>query len=772
MYYPASPDVRVPRTFVEIVQGRASDSPDRCACSFVWEDGSETTFTYGELDRRARSIAATLRQLARAGERALLIYPPGLDFIAGFFGCMYAGIVAVPATYPKPRRPMPRLSAIAGDCEATVALTTERTLATLDFARAGREVQALRWIPTDHLCKPSQNGWGLAEIGVDDLAFLQYTSGSTSDPKGVMVSHGNLMHNLEMIRQGFRIEQVCPDLANGTGVFWLPAYHDMGLIGGILEPLYLGGRTVLMSPASFLQRPIRWLSAIQDYQAVISGAPNFAYELCVRKTTPEERASLDLSSWQLAFCGAEPIRAETLELFAEAFAPCGFRRTAYYPCYGMAEATLMVAGGDGPGHPVVNTVDRSALAEHKVVRASENNGARAQKLVGCGKALLDQEIVIADVEHATRCLPGQVGEIWVKGPNVARGYWNRPDENEKTFGAYLTDTGEGPFLRTGDLGFVSEGQLYVTGRVKDMIIIRGRNLYPQDIELTVENAHDALRHSAGAAFSVEVDGQERLATIHEVDRQYRNPDFQEMIRSIRRAVAEEHELDVYAVVLIGQASLPRTTSGKVQRNLCRQRFSTGELKVLAQWTGNGDLHKQKINNKRPAEKPASRVTSTRVGPNGGAGFARGSNGNGRPKKIKLEDRPLSADEIERLAERIEARLLDWLAEHTPVPDEEVDRDKPFAEYGLDSLAAVELSCQLEEWLKVQIAPVVAWNYPTPATLALYLAREAAGATSDSVEEPETVPQQVTDDFERLLSEVESLSESEAEAALARERHAE
>ena len=771
MYYPASPDVRVPRTFVELVQRRACDNPDRCAYSFVREDASETTLTFGELDRRARSIAATLQQLAEAGERALLIYPPGLDFISGFFGCLYAGIVAVPATYPKPRRPMPRLSAIAGDCEATIALTTERTLATLDFARAGRELQALRWIPTDHLCKPTPNGWRCPEIGVDDLAFLQYTSGSTSDPKGVMVSHGNLLHNLEMIRQGFRLEQVCPDPANGTGVFWLPAYHDMGLIGGILEPLYVGGRSVLMSPASFLQRPLRWLRAIQDYGAVVSGAPNFAYELCVRKTTPEERAPLDLSSWQLAFCGAEPIRAETLDLFAEAFAPCGFRPTAYYPCYGMAEATLLVAGGEGPGRPVVSTVERSALAEHKVVRASENNGSQTQKLVGCGKALLNQQIVIAHVEHDTRCPPGRVGEIWIKGPNVARGYWNRPDENQQTFGAHLADTGEGPFLRTGDLGFVSEGQLYVTGRVKDIIIIRGRNLYPQDIELTVENAHRALRHSAGAAFSVEIDGHERLATIQEVDRQHRDPDLQDVIRSIRRAVAEEHELDVYAVVLIGQASLPRTTSGKVQRNLCRQRFSTGGLKVLAQWISNGDLQKQKMNNKRPAGRPAG-PAATHDGAHDGARSGRPSSGNGRPKKLKLEDGPLSADEIERLAERIEARLLDWLGEHTPVPAEEVDRDKPFAEYGLDSLAAVELSCQLEDWLKVQIAPVVAWNYPTPAKLALYLAGEAGGATSDSVEGPETVPGQATDDFERLLAEVESLSESEAEAALARERHAE
>jgi len=670
----------------------------------------------------------------------LLIYPPGLDFVTAFLGCIYAGVLAVPATYPKHRRPMPRLKAIAEDCKATVALTTSKTLAMLDLSCNGGQLQQLRWIATDEVPEDAASCWRAAEAGDDDLAFLQYTSGSTSEPKGVMVSHGNLLHNLEMIRQGFQIELIAAEDPPRVGVFWLPAYHDMGLIGGILEAIYVGEHSVLISPGSFLQRPLRWLKAISDYKAQVSGGPNFGYDICVRKTTPRQRAELDLSSWQVAFCGAEPIRAETLDRFAEAFAPAGFSPKAFYPCYGLAEATLLAAGGSGPAHPVVKKVQRTALARHRVVGANGEDDGQVQELVGCGQALLEQEIVIADPKTAKPVEADRVGEIWISGPNVAKGYWNRPDENKRVFRARLAGSDKQPYLRTGDLGFISDGNLYVTGRVKDVIIIRGRNHYPQDIELTAENSHPALLPHAGAAFTIELQRQDRLVIIHEIDRHHRHDDFQEIIRSIRRSVAEEHELDVHAVTLIRQASLPRTTSGKPQRSLCREEFLEGGFRVMAEW----------IKENGAAKRSAA---------------GRQSHSSADTASITPENRPQSEEEIQRLAERIESWLLDWLVERAGVPADEIDRDKPFAEYGLDSLTAVELSQELEDWLNVRLTPVVAWNYPTPVAMSRYLAGEAGGGGPSGDGQGEEARLDNENQFEQLLAQIETLSDSEAEEAL-------
>ena len=548
---------------VEMLQLRAQSHGNQVAFNFLREDGVEQELTYQQLDVRAQAIAAVVQQNAEQGQRVLLVYPPGIDFVCGFFGCLYAGVLAVPATYPKPRRPMPRLTAIANDCDATVALTTAQTLETLDFDRIQPDLRSLCWIATDDVQDELSTRWEAPYIARDALAFLQYTSGSTSEPKGVMVSHANLLQNLEMIRQGFDIRQPSSCDEPYAAVFWLPAYHDMGLIGGILEPLFVGGRSVLMPPAAFLQRPIRWLDAVSKYRANISGAPNFAYELCVNKITPEQRETLDLSGWNLAFCGAEPIRAETLDRFAETFAPCGFRAEAFYPCYGLAEATLIASGGNGPARPFVKRVLRSALTDHRVVDANGHSDNQVQELVGCGRALADQEIIIADPSNGQVCGSQRVGEVWIKGPNVARGYWNRPEENDHTFGARLANSQNGSYLRTGDLGFMSDGHLFITGRVKDVIIIRGRNHYPQDIERTVQQSHPALQASAGAAFSIESGaGSENLVIIQEIDRKNRDADFDQIIRNIRRAVTVEHELEVHAVVLIRQASLPVTTSGK------------------------------------------------------------------------------------------------------------------------------------------------------------------------------------------------------------------
>jgi natural product biosynthesis luciferase-like monooxygenase protein len=563
-------------TLVDILHSRALYQPDKQAFTFLLDGETEqTSLTYRELDLQARAIATTLQDLGASGEQALLIYPPGLEFIAAFFGCLYAGVVAVPAYPPRRNQSLSRLQSIVADARATIALTTKTVLSNVErqFTQSPT-LQALHWLATDNIASDLAQAWLQPAISSDTLAFLQYTSGSTGTPKGVMVTHGNLLHNEQMIQQGMQSTKKTIVLG------WLPLFHDMGLIGNVLHPLYMGIPCILMSPVAFLQRPLRWLQAISRYKATTSGGPNFAYELCVSKITNEQRETLDLSSWDVAFNGAEPVRAETLERFATVFEPYGFRREAFYPCYGMAETTLLVSGGLKAALPVLTTVQGDALEQNQVVSASgDNDGVRT--LVGCGQTLLEQQIVIAHPDTLTRCQPTEVGEIWVWGNSVAQGYWNRPEETQTTFQAYLADTGEGPFLRTGDLGFLQEGELFVTGRLKDLIIIRGRNHYPQDIELTVEQSHPVLQVGCTAAFSVEVNGQERLVVACEVERtSRRNLDVDEVVGAIRKAVLEQHDLEVYGVLLLKTGTVPKTSSGKIQRHGCKAGFLAESLSVV------------------------------------------------------------------------------------------------------------------------------------------------------------------------------------------------
>jgi natural product biosynthesis luciferase-like monooxygenase protein len=564
-------------TLVDILHSKALYQPDKKAFTFL-RDGEteEINLTYLELDLQARAIATSLQNLGARGERALLIYPPGLEFIAAFFGCLYAGVVAVPAYPPRRNQSLSRLQSIVADAGATIALTTKTTLSNVErqFTQSPT-LQALHWLATDNISSDLAQAWLQPAISSDTLAFLQYTSGSTGTPKGVIVSHGNLLYNEQMLQRAFEHTE------KTIYVSWLPLFHDMGLIGNMLQSLYLGRPCILMSPVAFLQRPVRWLQAISRYKATTSGAPNFAYELCVSKITNEQRETLDLSSWDIAFNGAEPIRAETLERFATAFEPYGFRREAFYPCYGMAETTLIVSGGLKAALPVIKTVQGNTLEQNHVASASQENNA-ARTLVSCGQTLLEQQIVIAHLDTLTRCQPNEVGEIWVSGNNVAQGYWNRPEETETTFRAYLADTGEGPFLRTGDLGFLQDGELFVTGRLKDLIIIRGRNHYPQDIELTVEQSHPVVQQGCTAAFSVELNGQERLVVACEVERtSRRNLDVDEVVGAIRKAVSEQHDLEVYGVLLLKTGTIPKTSSGKIQRHACKAGFLAESLSVLS-----------------------------------------------------------------------------------------------------------------------------------------------------------------------------------------------
>ncbi len=570
-----------PSNLVDLLRHRAAHQPDDLAfCYLVDGEREELCWTYSELDRRARAIAGWLQSRGLQGERALLLYPAGLDFIAAFFGCVYAGVVAVPAYPPRKNRSLERIESIADDAEAKVTLTTQEVLDRVQGVLPDNpNLRSIDWAATDQFPAGMERDWHPPEVHGDTLAFLQYTSGSTGTPKGVMLSHANLMHNSALICYAFEHTR------SGVGVFWLPSYHDMGLIGGILQPMYYGRPNILMSPMSFLQRPLRWLQAITKYKGTVSGGPNFAYDLCLKRITPEERESLDLSSWTLAFNGAEPIRAETIAEFSRTFAPFGFHQDAFYPCYGLAEATLMVTGGMRTAPPVIRSVDAKSMENNQVVDTlAEEEGTRT--LIGCGAALLDQEVVIVDPDAMTRCPDRRIGEIWVAGPSVAQGYWRRADETANTFRAYLKDSGRGPYLRTGDLGFIHTGELFVTGRLKDLLIVHGRNHYPQDIEQTVEKAHPLLRPMASAAFTVDVGGRERLGIVAEIERGRNRSDEEiaEVFEAIKRTVSAEHEIPAEAIVLIKAGSIPKTSSGKIQRHACRRGFLRGDdLEIVSQW---------------------------------------------------------------------------------------------------------------------------------------------------------------------------------------------
>ncbi|MCP2728621.1 fatty acyl-AMP ligase [Limnofasciculus baicalensis] len=566
-------------TLIEILRDRAFQKSNQIAYTFLKNgETEEVSLSYQQLDLEARAIASHLQSLGATGERALLLYPPGLEFISAFLGCLYAGVVAVPAYPPRRNMNLLRLQAIAQDAEATFALTTTSVIGNIqDWLRENPNLGQLHWLATDSIDSDIAQSWHEPIVRSDTLALLQYTSGSTDTPKGVMVTHGNLLSN-------------CADLDLGWNhtpesiiVTWLPTFHDMGLIYGVIEPLYKGCSCYMMSPVSFLQKPVRWLQAISTYQATHSGAPNFAYDLSVDKITPEQKATLNLSSWRMALNGAEPVRADVLQRFAETFKPCGFDLTAFCPGYGLAEATLKVAAVRQQDIPVFLAVDGDALAQNRVVAAS-SDAPNVQTLVGCGRSEIDTEIAIVHPESLTQCQAAEVGEIWISGSGVAAGYWRQTEQTAQTFQAYLADTGAGPFLRTGDLGFLQDGELFVTGRLKDIIIIRGQNHYPQDIELTVQKSHPALRLNCGAAFTIEKKGEERLVVVQEVERTYlRRLNIKEVVGNIKEAVIDNHGLQVYTTVLIKPGSIPKTSSGKIQRHACRHRFLEGSLPVVEDW---------------------------------------------------------------------------------------------------------------------------------------------------------------------------------------------
>jgi len=700
-----------PTTLVDLLRQRAECQADDRAYTFLLDGESEEVhLTYRELDRQARAIGAWLESQDLKGQRALLLYPPGLDFIAAFFGCQYAGVVAVPAYPPRMNRAPSGIQAIAADAGATVALTTDAVLEWVGpMIDQTSDLKGLRWLSTDRTAHgPDQDyerQWQRPQITGDTLAFLQYTSGSTGTPKGVMLSHSNLLHNSALIAHAFEHTR------SACGVFWLPSYHDMGLVGGILQPLYVGRPNILMSPLAFVQKPFRWLQAISRYRGTTSGGPNFAFDLCVRKITPNERATLDLSSWTVAFSGAEPVRADTLERFAETFAPCGFRPEAFYPCYGLAEATLLVSGGYKTAPPIVRWFDSKSLEADRVVPIAAGEG-NARALVGCGQTMPDQQIVIADPSRLTRMPAGQVGEVWVSGPSVAQGYWQRTDETEQTLRAHLQDTGEGPFLRTGDLGFVHDGELFVTGRLKDLVIVRGENHYPQDIEATAARSHPAVRAGSGAVFTVEEGAEQKLVIILELERRQR-VEVAEVIGAIRRDVAREHDLVADAIALVRAGNIPKTSSGKIQRYACRDAFLDRSLEVVAEW------HRAASDGAVAPPSAPARVQAGLVSPSEDRRLAEAA-GHRRPTAARRPStsngsRAARAQTLEATAETVLGVIRSIGKDRTVG----LELDSSIVELGLDSLERMEIVVALEDHF--------GGRFPAQVIAEMYTCREVIDA---------------------------------------------
>ncbi|MBF6245647.1 SDR family NAD(P)-dependent oxidoreductase [Nocardia elegans] len=677
-------------TLVHLLLSRARARPDKVAFSYL-PDGESISeqYSYVELEARSESIATWLLREGAAGQRVLLLHDNPLHFIAGLFGCLYAGAIAVPAYSPIGRKQTARISKIVGDSGARYALTSAEPLEkTRDAIEAIDSAHGLRWCGTDTLPVGDNDWQRLGQVPQpDQLALIQYTSGSTSDPKGVVLTHRNFLHNLESIRSALGAPHCDDDI---LGVFWLPLHHDMGLVGAVLSTMYVAGTAELMSPASFVLRPIRWLQRISGKKQVITAAPNFAHELCVESTTAEERAALDLTGWRTALCGAEFVRSDTMDRFAAAFEASGFRRRALQPVYGLAEATLLVTGSATATGPVPKYLSRSALHERRIVEV-EAGEQGSTVMVGCGHPQEGTDLLIVDPDTGEPCPPGRVGEIWVASEAVAQGYWQRPSQSAQVFGAVaVLDDGSvtGPYLRTGDLGFVEAGELFVAGRLKDLIIVRGRNLYPDDVEATVQDTHPALLRGRGAAFAVDSGSGEQLVIVQEVARHVaEGTDLDAVSAEVAAAVTEEYEVTVQSVVLARTYSLPSTSSGKVQRFACREKFDSHGLKVVTDWHRPGT--------EPPGEADMSVDTGTH----------RSDSGTG-----------VSARQIEEW-------LIDHVAAELTVPRADVDPRRPFAYYGLDSVHAVKLAGALGGRLGEQLRPTIAYEYPSIAELAEHLATE-------------------------------------------------
>lgn len=648
-------------TLSEVLQARAAYTPDKTAYIFLKDgDDDEERITYRELDQAARRIAHHLTGSGSRGERALMLFPPGLEFVKALFGCFYAGIIAVPAYPPRKNRSLDRIKALVVDSGTSLVLSsTEIFQSTARSFSDPDELKQMKWLVVDDF---TNDGIIHFDHGTPprpgEVALLQYTSGSTGQPKGVMVTHRNIMRNAEFMRQIFRLH------SKSISVTWLPNFHDMGLIDGVIVPLYTGFPGIFIPPVAFIQKPVRWLKAISKYKGTHSGAPNFAFDLCVDKIPEMDRKELDLSSLDTLYSGAEPVRKMTIDRFSDGFKICGLNASIIMPCYGMAETTLIISGPVEERGTQYLCVSGEVLVQNKVKEVSDNE-PDARYLVGVGYPRLDTEVKIVNPETLISCTDDEVGEIWVSGSIVTAGYWNKKQETLNTFKAKIRgDSGPG-YFRTGDLGFFNQGELYITGRSKDLIILQGRNYYPQDIEFAAEASHPALRKNASAAFSIDVNEEEKLIIVAEVERSaIRDLDVEAVCDAIRQKVAEEIEQEVYGIQLLRTASILKTSSGKIQRKACREGFLNRSLQVVG----------ESINENS---------------------YTTLATGNEKPDFTSFQ-----------------AWLVAWIHIHLHIPLERIDQSKPISVYGLNSMKAVQLQQDVLTKFDVNIPPYIFFDKMT------------------------------------------------------------
>ncbi len=659
----------------------ADSQASQTAFHFLNErSGSITQMSFATLDQKSRAIAAGVQQ-AGIKARALLLFDRPTDFVSAFFGCLYAGVVPVPAYPPAPNPAhWQRLEDIAVDAGVDGLLSSTKLLPSIEAAMQRKpSFAAVRALAVDSLDENAASAWTAPTIAGDDLAFLQYTSGSTGSPKGVQVTHANLLANIATFGRDFGFH------GESRMVSWLPLFHDMGLIGCMLGPAMVGCQALLMSPASFIKNPARWLQSISDFGGTISGGPNFAYDLCTHKISEEQLAGLDLSTWEVAFNGAEPVRAATLSRFAKRFNPCGLRPGVLKPCYGLAEATLYVCGVDVDDRALVHSVSAKALAANQTM--APNDDADRLDLAASGRLNDDQRVLIVDPESLQTRGDGAVGEIWIQGSGVTAGYRNRPERNQRDFAAY-TAAGEGPYLRSGDLGFVHAGALFVTGRLKDLLIFNGRNLYPSDIEHTVERAARGLRPSCGAAFSVPDENSESLVILQEITpRQFDDSQADAVLAAIRDKVMRDHGVQPATIYLLRPNKIPKTSSGKVQRYRARQRFLEGAWQPVFSW-------------QQPQQPPAQTASAPAA--------------------------PRQAADIDRQVRSLLAATL-GLANADALQGEQ----KLF-ELGLDSIGALEFKGRLEDEFHLELPATLVFDYPTIAALVTFVTT-SCGITTAAAE---------------------------------------
>ncbi len=720
-------------TLPELLTAYASAIPEKDALHFLSFANNDLTLSYQQLFQRIEQAAGVIQDVCPVAERALILLPTSADFVSWFVGCLFCGAVATPTAVPTQAREWERLTNILNDAEPRVVISDSDTLAKLEEANILSEL-VKRKIQIINVEKCSNNpAFYATKISPDMLAFLQYTSGSTGTPKGVMVSHGNLMHNEEAIRQGLRNHE------DSVIVSWLPLFHDMGLIGQMLQALYNGATLVMMSPESFLRDPLRWLEAISDFKGTTAGAPNFAYELCVKKakSQPERLAKLNLTHWQTAFNGAEPVLASTLEKFTQTFAPQNFDSRAWYPCYGLAECTLFVSGPSHYHAPIFTSVNIDDLHNNIIVKSESDHSKR---MVSTGKVFGDHVVRIVNPETLETCQEQEVGEIWIQGGSVGQGYWKRDKATTEDFKAYTSDD-EGPFLRSGDLGCFIDGNLYISARYKDMIILNGKNFYPQDIERSAESAHPAIRLGCSAAFGIEQNSREQLVLLCELDpKKCSETELPSIIAAVRQSVHQEQGASLASVAFYKPYTLFKTSSGKIQRRQCRKAFLESAITPITSWTVPGKTIAKATEAKHKDGNIMAIIGDHLVRQQELlVEFAEQLQQSMKQLDILMQpyQAPVKAPAVIATPTRIAISqwLKTYLCNELELNTDALSDQTPFADLGLDSAQALELCASLSDWLGREISATQLWSCPNIGDLSAQL------ASTERKQSPESDPQQ-------------------------------